>query len=68
MKKLKNLDGAQQLSKTEQQSINGGGIRPCGTGPFKYIPIMPISNNNEAYCLGLPINTEWHSGKCYYCS
>jgi len=67
MKNLENLKGAQKLSDNELKSINGSGIRPCGLDPFTYIPIMPISNNNEAYCLNLPINTEWHSGKCYYC-
>ncbi|MEM7085101.1 MAG: hypothetical protein AAF489_02905 [Bacteroidota bacterium] len=66
MKKLKNVNGAQELSKNEQKSISGGGIEPCQGQNWIYIPIDP-PNNNEAYCLGLPANTEWVSGKCYYC-
>ncbi|PHS67152.1 MAG: hypothetical protein COB12_04460 [Flavobacterium sp.] len=67
LKNILNLKGAQQLSKEEQSSINGGGIRPCGSDPFLYIPIDP-PNNNQEYCENLPANTVWVSGKCYYCS
>jgi len=61
MKKLENLKGAQKLSKNEQQSINGGHVEPC-----QGMNWILLGNYPQAECLGFG-NTEWYSGKCYYC-
>ena len=60
MKKLENLKGAQQLSKNEQQCINGGGARPCPVG--MQIAVIPV---DEQTCLDAGL--IWQQGYCYAC-
>ncbi len=62
MKKLLNLKGAQTLSKTQKQTINGGGDPPCGDTGANYLPQV----DSEAHC-NMYAGSDWHNGKCYIC-
>ncbi|MEZ4874229.1 MAG: hypothetical protein R2793_01930 [Flavobacteriaceae bacterium] len=60
MKKLLNLKGAQELSKSEKMSITGGVDRVCPVGTTQYI--LPIT---QAYCA--QVGGIWQNDRCYYC-
>ena len=61
LKNILNLNGAQQLSKNEQQSIHGGGLRVCPSGTTQYIFDITQVQCDLA-------NLIWTNNKCYYCA
>ncbi|MEO1032779.1 hypothetical protein [Winogradskyella sp.] len=65
MKKLLNLSGAQELSKHEQRTINGGHVTVCGGTGGTYVPLI----ESEAECIFRFGSTmsDWVAGKCYVC-
>lgn len=65
MKNLKNLKGAKALNKEEQQSINGGMLRPVpSTGPCGGTGGMVVA---DWHCQVNHGCTQWYQGKCYAC-
>ena len=61
LKNILKLDGAQKLSKREQNSINGGGFNGCG---WDTMSECQLSCNEPDQCAYVNCAYDWVGWKC----